>query len=899
MIENSSFRYVVDPQGFNASFADLATGRNYCQADPPMPAARVRIGSQWRDASAAAVEDGRVSLAFSEATVHLTATARERYVVLTVASASEEIEELQFVNLQLTLKGELEEAFAACAVALNLRTNVPELPGPNSVLRAFCTRRFGIVGAAVALVACPPEQMREALKEVVSDAPDLPKSAVGGPWAMDADIGRSSYLFAVPTQENVEEIIRTLKSIGFNQVQIHGGQGTYRFGDCQPNGEIYPRGRASLKAVIDRLHEEDIYVGMHPYAFFIDKACPWVTPAADARLASDATFSLAADLAADATAVPVVESTENMSTITGFFERNSVTLRVGRELIEYSGLAKEPPFAFTTCQRGALGTRATAHRAGAKVHHLKECFGLFVPDPETDLLREVAAANAEFFNACGFDALYLDAQDGEDILGGSEHGWHYGSRYVWEVWKRLARPAAMEYSTFHHHLWFLRSRHGAWDHPTRSHKQFIDQHVASNRGNENMFLPSNLGWWSFKSWQPPQVEPTYPDDIEYWCTKALGTDSGLSLQGYDPGLPGHQRLAAIVKRCEELRRAGYFPEAVKARLRQPGAEFTLEQIGSSKWTVRPVATARHTVQAGDESSAGWTVDNPYAAQPARVRIEALMAMRLYDDLEGVELMSFDRADEIGAESSAALVNARLELVADHGLACARLSATNGGHQRRGSWAQFKKVFDPPLDLRRQQGLGVWIRGDGKGELLNFQLQSPGHISGAVGEHYIIVDFVGWRYCELIEHDADRYADCEWPYPGGYSVYREAVHYDLVESLTIWCNNLPPDDSITCLLRPVRALALVETSLSRPRLSIGGRGVSLPVEVASGQYLELEPEGSCQLYGSSGEPLDRCQLGDSMPLLEPGANALELAFEGPTTTPPRARVVVAARGEPVQ
>lgn len=312
--------------------------------------------------------------------------------------------------------------------------------------------RRGIVGAAVALVGCPPAQMRDVLKEVVSAAPDLPKSAVGGPWAMDAAIGRSSYLFATPTEDNVEEMIRTLKSIGFNQVQVHGGRGTYRFGDCEPNREVYPRGIASIKAVIDRLHEEGIYVGMHPYAFFIDKACAWVTPVPDPRLAKDAAFTLAENLTADATEVPVVESTESMSTITGFFERNSVTLQVDDELIVYSDLSREPPYGFARCQRGALGTTATGHRAGTKVHHLKECFGLFAPDPETTLLQDVAAANAEFYNVCGFDALYLDALDGEDILGGRENSWHYGSQYVWELWKRLERPAAMEYSTFHHHL---------------------------------------------------------------------------------------------------------------------------------------------------------------------------------------------------------------------------------------------------------------------------------------------------------------------------------------------------------------------------------------------------------------------------------------------------------------
>jgi hypothetical protein len=258
-----------------------------------------------------------------------------------------------------------------------------------------------------------------------------------------------------------------------------------------------------------------------------------VTPAPDPRLGKDATFTLAAPLGAKDTSVRVAESTEGMSAITGFFVRNSVTLQVDDELITYTGVCNEPP-GFAGCQRGAWGTRPAAHAAGTRAHHLKECFGLFVPDGDSTLLSEVAAKTAEAFNTCGFDMIYLDALDGEDILGGAENAWHYGSKFVFEIWKRLDHPALMEMSTFHHHLWTVRSRLGAWDHPTRSHKRFIDIHCAANEENRRMFLPGQLGWWAVKTWSGGQGEPTFSDDIEYLCCKALATDTGLSLMGVDP-----------------------------------------------------------------------------------------------------------------------------------------------------------------------------------------------------------------------------------------------------------------------------------------------------------------------------------------------------------------------------
>ena len=88
------------------------------------------------------------------------------------------------------------------------------------------------------------------------------------------------------------------------------------------------------------------------------------------------------------------------------------------------------------------------------------------------------------------------------------------------------RPALFEMSTFHHHLWYVRARMGAWDHPARSHKRFIDVHCAANVAGAKMFLPMNLGWWAAKTWQDGVAsvwsEPTYPDDIEYLLCKALG-----------------------------------------------------------------------------------------------------------------------------------------------------------------------------------------------------------------------------------------------------------------------------------------------------------------------------------------------------------------------------------------
>ena len=904
-LETEYLRYVVGNDGRNLQFIDKRTGTEYCTQEPGTPFAKLRVDGREHEPSSAEIRNGLIELRFgdSQASVALKVEERRHYLVVEVVEIDGVIEELEFGNLQLSLEGKPEESFAACAVALNLQTNVAEIPGPNNRLRAICLSKFGLVGANAAFIGCPQDQLRDVLKEVLREAEYLPHSEISGPWAMDGNINYGSYLFDTGkvSEETIDDWIRLVKRVGFNQLDFHGGT-SFRFGDCEPNRELYPRGLDSLKAVVDKLHDAGIAAGLHTYAFFINKQCPWVTPVPDSRLATDATFTLSETLQEDAHTVPVVESTEKMSNITGFFVRNSVTLRIDDELITYKEVQKEPPYAFTDCERGACGTKSGRHDKGAEVHHLKECFGLLVPDPDTTLLVEVAARTAEAYNTCGFDMMYLDALDGEDILGGQEYGWHYGSRFVFELWKRLDKPALMEMSTFHHHLWPVRGRMGAWDHPNRSHKKFIDIHCEQNEECNRMFLPANLGWWAVKTWKDQQGEPTYPDDIEYLCCKAIGTNSGLSLMGVDPKNietdPALSRLADIFRRYEDLRHSNSVSDSMKSRLRTAGEEFTMVETETGDVRLQPIQYEKHKVLGLNGWSNVWTSHNKFGEQPAGFRIEALMSAGPYEDESNDILAEFDDVSEFNIRDAEKGIQAELKSSTDQHLVnpvSGHLRATSRASSREGSWVKFAKVFSPPIDLSEQQGLGVWVYGDGKGELLNFQVQSPEHLTRAFGEHYVIVDFTGWRYFELIEPEGERYDDYSWPYGWLYHIYREDVRYDRTESLSIWLNHLPPNDTVNLYLSPIKALPLISTELRNPAITIGERTIVFPIEMEIGSYLEFRSKDDCKLYGSDGKLLCEIEPKGNIPILQPGDNEITFKCDPEENVHSRARVQVIGKG----
>ncbi|NOS68611.1 MAG: hypothetical protein HOP33_01595, partial [Verrucomicrobia bacterium] len=802
-VESDSLRLTIGTNAHTTEFTDKSSGNNYATQNPAVAFARVKKAGKYYATTKASLTDGRLKLEFAGADVStvLKVFGSSHSVTIEVLSVTGDgVEEFVFVDVPLTLKGLSEETFAGCALALNLQTNVRELPRASTHLEAMCYPRFGFTGAKVALIGCPRPELRRVIQQVVTATPDLPHSPIGGPWALDAEINQGSYLFNFGDMsvDKADEWIKLARSLGLNQIDFHGGS-SFRFGDCEPNPKTYPQGRASLKAVVDKLHAAGLKAGLHTYAFFMDKKCPWVTPVPDKRLAKDATFTLAEalDASTNKATVFVSEPTTNMSAITGFFVRNSATLHVDDELIVYSGASRTSPYAFTNCQRGAWGTRVASHAKGAKVHHLKECFGLFVPDGDTDMLADVAATTARTFNECGFDMMYLDALDGEDILGGGENAWHYGSKFVFELWKRLERPALMEMSTFHHHLWYVRSRMGAWDHPTRSHKRFIDIHNAANADGDRMFLPMHLGWWAVKTWTGPQGEPTFADDIEYLCGKAIGNNVGFSLMGVDPAKfaknPALQRLGGITRQYEELRHAKYFSESVKARLRVPGDEFTLDRSQDGKWQFRPAQHIKHKVESLDDWTATWTVTNTFATQPPRVRLEVLMSAEPYNTTNAITVTGFTDAKEFPDRTQANGVSVTLESSANvvkAGAASGMITATNSRSERMATWASLGKTFTPPLNLGSERAMGVWVYGDGQGEVLNFQLRCPSHIVAGTGEHFVVVDFTGWRYFELIEPVGERHANYSWPYGDSYSIYRETVDYKQIEKFSVWINNLP-------------------------------------------------------------------------------------------------------------
>lgn len=947
LLETDYFEYSIAGDGKNLYFTDKATGVDYLDTETISKCAYITVEGIIHEVTKVSLNENHLTMEFGDTGVKaaLEVIHFKDRVTLKVASVTGQIESLTFLNVPLKLEGQSYEPFSACALSMNLFTHVRQVPALQTHLWATCYERFGMEEAEVTLVCLPPDEILAAIRDVMSKAKDIPLSTAGGAWAQQSKEGYGSYIlnYGSLTEKTVDEWIEMCSDVGFKQIDNHGGrEDFFKFGSFELDKKKWPEGWEHFKRINDRLHEAGISSIFHTYAFFIDKDSKYVTPIPNKSLDYYKSFTLAEALELGDNEVVVQESTKGISTVTGFHVSNSRTIRIGEELIEFNNVTENPPYKFTGCKRGANGTKTSTHKVDSKVYHLKEQFGRFVPGPETELFDKIAHETAEIVNKCNFDGIYFDAIDASDILGGEENFWYFGTKFLIKVAEHLNPVVGMEMSSMSHHWWHYRSRWQAWDTPRRGFKRFVDIHSAAIKTDEyehgywrghtplinkfaplengSLMLPLQLGWWSNFTWNPPNTERTFPDDIEYLCCKMIGNNAGLALLG---GFqkneiernPAFKQLNAIIKQYEELRLKNYFGEEVKKLLRQPGDEYTLFQEENGDWNFTPISYEKHKVAGLDNSTTNWNVNNQFDSQPLILRIETLMSAKSYDDPNNILLTDLSDIREFSLKGAAdgimGTINISTEKMLESEASIAFSASSSGKSPREGSWICFEKNFDPWLNLGNNQALGVWIKGDGKGELLNLRLETPEQFSAGVrGDHFIKIDFTGWKYFELVEIESSKFSNYIWPgkeiSPESvvkdlfvYKSYLHSVQFDKVNKLQFWYNNLPAGEEANILIGPVKALPLATGFIENPSVTIGNEKIVFPVRIESGMYLEFRSVDDCKLYGPNGEFLKKVKPEGTVPILKNGSNKILLSGNEPDVMNCRLQVTVISKGSPLK
>ncbi len=898
----------VGDDGTILSLREKGTGRELLAG--PQPVLAVEAAGRRFQSRRMRLEDGLLVADFPRGagSAAIRIEAKDHYFTATaVAVDVPDAERFTFFQLQpapVEYVGPMaglasDDASGVCLRSLALEVGM-SFHGPAPRFRASTTAEHGIVGHSVGLAAGPREHLIAMLRAMAENEP-VPKSRVGGPWAMGAEETRGSYLFADLAARDTDAWIDLARRGGFTNIHLHGWWAT--LGHYEPREAYFPGGLEEMKQTAERLRAAGLKPGIHTLTACISTDAPWITPVPSPHLIASNTYTLARPLSTTDTTMYVEEMPAAGHDVVWSYSGNGNALRLGGELIRYSGISREPPYAFLECERGAFSTQAAAHAEGTPVDYLQQRYLAFYPEPDSPLADELADCIARVYNECGMEMIYFDGSEGMRSRYGVD-------TMRWKIFERLG-GGVTEASEWGHNSWWFHSRIGAWDHPVWAMKQFHDEHIRlASRYRKSDLLEPQLGWWAPRG--PSAVaRGHFPDEMEYFAVKNLVIDGPMSIQGvHAAGRPWNARMEeqlTILGWYERLRLARYFDEPTVQRLGEPGEEFRLRQGADGRWQFTPVHLAKHRISAMGNGSERWTAANPFAAQPLRVRLEALYSVAPYDDEQASVLADFADLDATGNRRSAPGVTSHVELETDDvkaGGRSLRFRAANAGQTPRGAWAQIGTAYEHPyFSMMSGDAMGLWVKGDGSGAVLNVQVRSPREYHGCISDHYIDLDFTGWRYVELLlrERDSERLTDYVWPYSGAggsHAVYRNAVDRAHISEVNILLNEIPAGGEVDILLSPIRSLPSRRAELANPALEVGGKRVIFPVTLQSGQYLELESLDDCALYDERGELIARFRpQADALPTLAEGVNALRFDCAPPEGLSARAEVTVIALGQP--
>lgn len=813
-----------------------------------------------------------------------------------------EVEEIQMARLRPvcakwcgTMANVLSDERSAVAVrAYDVALSMSASRGGGLLVRG--AQAHGFIGMRFGLAAGPREGFVDQLR-AMSEASGAPLSPSGGAWSLGAEACRESYLFADLSLASVDDWIDLAERGGLGVVHFHGWW--QWLGQYPVNTNYFPRGLVDMKAAVDRVHAAGLKAGMHSLTACINPHVdPWITPVCSTNLVADAVYTLAEPVSPETTEIRVAECPIAGHDLVFTYSSNGNFLRLGNEVVQYTGVRREKPYAFTGCRRGYFKTRPMSHSAGTRCDYLHQRYIAFYPAPDSPLADDLATRLANVRNVCGIDSFYFDGSEGMRTRYGIDRLRHL-------IYGHFTTPPVAEASCWGAHNWWFHSRVGAWDHAVWGARRFHDAHVRSTieDARKANFMEPQMGWWQ------PRVGSTqarghFSEEMEYFAGKNAAFDAAMSQQGVNvtrgPLSEFLTRQFTLLGWYERARLARAFTDQALARLAAPRAEFRLRQGDDGVWSLTPFTSIVHRVT-GNASDA-WRFSIPEAAT-GTLRVEALYGVDRQSSSRGTNLLA---AAEVPLMKVKAVggVKAHVSPVPMSAPVCGvprtaiRLEATNTKNSSRGAWVSASRDYEfPYLSLGNNAAFGFWVKGDGSGAILNLQLRMAREYHGSICEHYVKLDFTGWRWVELLarERDADAFADLVWPYSGAVmAVHRNPYDGRHVQSVSLWLNEIPAGGSTVVEIADLRALPIAKPVLKDAMVTINSRSMKIPFNLNAGDYAELE-QGCWTHYSQQGESLARVVEKDPLRLL---AGVNDCSFSGMTDagSPVRADVTILAEGK---
>lgn len=645
----------VSQTGQVTTLLNPKTNKNYLPIKEKAPLLRIRTGSEWEEPNQAVFKSGIITLNFplSNVTAEIKVTQNKTHLVFELVrlNAKDKVNAVSWGPFPTMIGKTIGEVvgvvrdgeYAIGLQSLNTKTiggvltseggaddsrgSVAIAQPYGSSLQAFSLDRSkdrkikvwnqypempvkGIanettIGSKIALFGCTENQVLSRIG-AIEIAEGLPHPLINGIWHKQSPETGRAYLIADFDESNVDAMLDYTQQAGL--MSLYHESPFQSWGHFALDSVKFPHGNAGMKAIVDRAAKKGLRIGVHTLSTFINTNDPYVTPIPDKRLSVTGSSNLLENVSPGTSEI-TVESDQYFKNLK---PSTLHAVRIGDEIIRFSGVSTTAPFKLLDCQRGAYGTKALAHAKGTVANMLMD-YPYNTLFPDFNLQQEIAGNLGRFFNETGVSQMDFDGHEGAYASGEGDYGIQ---AFADKVFKDTKHTLVNGTSRSSHYYWHM-CDYWNWGEPWYGgfRESQGDYRLENQPFLERNYMPNMLGWFLLSS-------TTTAEDVEWMMARAAGYNAGFALVARYKNLqknPNTPELLALIKLWQEAYKSKAFSADQLSRLKNPENDFHLEQT-TQGWKLFPFKKfkfehAKQVLQPGQPTFSEWQFVNNNAEQP--------------------------------------------------------------------------------------------------------------------------------------------------------------------------------------------------------------------------------------------------------------------------------------------
>ncbi len=470
---------------------------------------------------------------------------------------------------------------------------------------------FGLLGSAIALFGASARDALETIGQIELGE-NLPHLLIDGEWVKSSPLAGRPYIISSFGESTVDMMLDFTEKVGFYSLYQSHPFETWGHFDLIPS--LFPNGREGMKLCVEKARERNIRLGVHTLTNFITTNDPFVSPIPHPGLAIFAKTLVTKDIGISDTEIQIED--------TAFYHKKTTlqAVRIGDELIRFSGISDEHPVRLLNCKRGAFGTTASAHLKGESIARLIDHpYKTFYPN--MDLQNEMIDNLSAFFNETGVSHLDFDGHEGAYSTGFGDASKDYFALRFLEGVDHMVVNGTSQSSHFYWHM----NTYMNWGEPwyggmRESHNEIRFNNQATLERN---YQPNMLGWFWYQ-------EGTTLEEMEWMLARAAGWKAGYALVVNPDALDKNLATEAVIEAIrtwEEAKSRDIFDEAQIQLLKAGENDFSLSKAGNNEFHLQYYRKESFThenlvLQPGQPHYSEWEFHNGQAEQDLYFRLQA-------------------------------------------------------------------------------------------------------------------------------------------------------------------------------------------------------------------------------------------------------------------------------------